>query len=210
MSIFKLNVSEVINDVSSVQKSIGDYQEVLSMYLNNMCNVDSVWDDNNTNPFINSIVEDRKKFYEHIESLEDYLKIIEKFCKSMKEIVESRIDINLKQIDYNLDNVNKLIYYLNICYEKLNKNYYIYSQLTVDITNKNYYTFDKYKNETLYYRNKVYNVRDKIIKIRDDIESLIFKTKTSVDRFKIKQISSSICEHSYKIVSSNFINTIKK
>ena len=41
-----------------------------------------------------------------------------------------------------------------------------------------------------------------LINVKSDVEELISRTKSRIDRFEIDYISRSVCEHHYKVVSA--------
>lgn len=205
MSNFTLNISNTLNNVSTSKTKLKNYKDSLNTYLNSVLNVDSVWNDSNTDAFVSTIRKEKYDFNDHINSLSNYLKIIEDFCNSVQKIILSNFSVSpLKKVGYNLGNINKTIELLNLCYNELNNNYEIFRSMQIPADFKYNYLLNQYRSDTYELKNKVINTRYSLEDVKKRIEVLINNTKQKINSHEVVNISNTICEHRYKV--SNVIN----
>lgn len=203
MASFNLNLEQTKENILSNKQVINNYEEDLNIYMSNILNFDSVWNDKNTISFIELVKKERYEFNEHIESLSDYLNIIANFCDQLDEIIESNLGISrLKVIQYDYEKTNELIETITKIYNLIDKNYTILNELNIPQEFKYYSEIKQIELNYYKYRAKARSMKSKLNNIKNRVESLIVKTKSKVDNFDSVYISNNFCEHSYKVVSS--------
>lgn len=207
MSAFSLNIKDTFEKTSKIKKNIQDYNEMMNIYLKNVSNVDSVWHDFNTEPFLDILKKDKLSINEHINSLTNYIQIVNDYCVKIRQVVDTYFDIsNVNMIKYDLKKINSVISILDEIYERIKSNCTILSNLRIPFNFKYKELINTYKDISFNHKNEISKLRRKMINAKFEIENIFSNARAKVNKFDVKQISKDICSYKYKINNISLYN----
>ncbi len=206
MAIFELNFSEIDKDISGMNSAVSNYKETMNTLKNNFKNVDSFWNDNNTDAFVENVKKDYIVYDNYINSIKDYIKFIEEFCDSLKKIIENKIgthnashfSINTDQLYNIISNLNDVYTYINNCVNDLET-----AIIPYDFKYK--FTLELYLPNFRSYRDQIGNLKNDLYAIYSSVLSKIDYYKTKINSVERYTISDSIISYKWQVATSNLV-----
>lgn len=182
MIAFDINIEHIKKILKSINDNIKNFNENLQGLNNNLTNIDSCWQDDNTNNFIMHSNNDNEKILTQIESLKQTVNISQEFAESLEQYIKSSVNLTTKNIKYNSDRVESALSCLNNAYIQLG--YAIDKLNQVSLTS-----------QFIYY-NKFNDIKGNINNIRNDINLL--KNSLNVLNNNIKNAYQTMKDKSNK------------
>lgn len=204
MSKFTLNIKEINDYIYETKRNLSSFEENLELYIKNIINFDTVWNDYNTQPFINKVKQDNESFIDFYQILFNYIKIMEDFCDNIKQIFSKNFNITyIQKINYNLSEINKMILIFNSCDEKMQEINNIYQNLYIPSNFKYYNDLKQCKTKINLNKSIYLNMKNKLLNVKEETENLVLYSKKMFEKYKPKYISKNVVNYSYKIYNIN-------
>ena len=206
MAIFELNFNEIDKDISGMNSAVSNYKETMNTLKTNFKNVDSFWNDNNTDAFIENVKKDYIVYDNYINSIKDYIKYIEEFCDSLKKLIENKMGThNASHFSINTDQLYSIISNLNDAYGYINNCVNDLSEVTIPFDFKYKYTLELYLSNFRSYRDQIGNLKNDLYSIYSSVLSKIDYYKTKINLVERYTISDSVISYKWQVATSNFV-----